>query len=56
MRYQIKVAGKMYAGNDPRVLLKRAVEAWKTLPKQELKDKVNQEVDENLFEELALSH
>jgi hypothetical protein len=27
MRYQIRVAGKIFEGSDPRVLLKRAVEA-----------------------------
>jgi hypothetical protein len=27
MRYQIRVAGKVFEGDDPRSLLKRAVEA-----------------------------
>lgn len=27
MRYQIRVAGKIFQGDDPRTLLKRAVEA-----------------------------
>jgi hypothetical protein len=27
VRYRIRVAGKIFEGNDPKVLLKRAVEA-----------------------------
>jgi len=27
MQYQIRIAGKLFAGDDPKVLLKRAVEA-----------------------------
>ncbi len=56
MRYQVRVAGKIYSGNNPRILLKRAVEAWKTSPKPQITNEVNQETVESNYEELALNH
>lgn len=56
MRYQVKVAGKIYAGNDPRVLLKRAVEAWKTGSKSQSRGINQREMPDNSYEELVLSH
>jgi hypothetical protein len=56
MRYQVKVAGKIYAGNDPRILLKRAVEAWKTGSKSQSRGINQRQMPDSSYEELVLSH
>jgi hypothetical protein len=56
MRYQVKVAGRIYEGNDPRILLKRAVEAWRSMPKSNVGSDTSQDSEEAGCDELGLSH
>lgn len=37
MHYQIKIAGKIFEGSDPRTLLKRAVEAKRGIRQNPIK-------------------
>lgn len=44
MRYRVEVAGKIFEGHDPRVLIKRAVQAKQALKRcdfKQLKDCTN---------------
>jgi len=56
MRYEVKVAGRMYAGNDPRILLKRAVKAWRTSSRRQNHYASVRELPESSSEEVGLTH